>query len=71
MSARLSVASILEESARRYPDKEALVLGDTRLTYQQTWGMARRYAAVLRADGVGPGSRVALPSPAARRMKRS
>jgi long-chain acyl-CoA synthetase len=63
MSARLSVASILAESARRYPDKEALVLGDTRLTYQQTWGMARRYAAVLHRDGVGPGSRVALLLP--------
>jgi long-chain acyl-CoA synthetase len=63
MSARLSLASILAESARRYPDKEALVLGDTRLTYAQVWGMARRYAAVLAADGVGPGSRVALLLP--------
>jgi long-chain acyl-CoA synthetase len=63
MSARISVASILAESARRYPDKEALVLGDTRLTYQQVWGMARRFAAVLRNDGVGPGDRVALLLP--------
>lgn len=63
MSARLSVASILAESARRRPDKEALVLGDTRLTYAQVWGMARRYAAVLARDGVGPGSRVALLLP--------
>jgi long-chain acyl-CoA synthetase len=63
MSARISVASILAESARRYPEKEALVLGDTRLTYAQVWGMARRYAAVLAADGVGPGSRVALLLP--------
>jgi long-chain acyl-CoA synthetase len=63
VSARISVASILAESARRLPDKEALVLGDTRLTYAQTWGMARRYAAVLAADGVGPGSRVAILLP--------
>ena len=63
MSARLSIASILAESARRYPDKDALVLGDTRLTYTQVWGMARRYAAVLAADGIGPGSRVALLLP--------
>ena len=63
MSARLSVASILAESARRFPDKDALVLGDTRLTYAQVWGMARRYAAVLAEDGVGPGSRVALLLP--------
>jgi long-chain acyl-CoA synthetase len=63
MTARLSAASILAESARRYPGKEALVLGDTRLTYAQVWGMARRYAAVLAADGVGPGSRVAVLLP--------
>ncbi len=63
MSARLSMAAILAESARRYPDKDALVLGDTRLTYAQVWGMARRYSAVLAGDGVGPGSRVALLLP--------
>ncbi len=63
MSARISLASILAESARRYPDKDALVIGDTRLTYGQVWGMARRYAAVLAADGIGPGSRVALLLP--------
>ena len=63
MSARLSIASILAESARRFPDKEALVLGDTRLTYAQVWGMARRYAAVLAADGIGPGSRVGILLP--------
>ena len=63
MSARLSVASILAESARRFPDKEALILGDTRLTYQQVWGMARRYAAVLRNDGIAPGDRVTLLLP--------
>lgn len=63
MSARISVASILAESAHRYPDKVAVVLGDTRLTYAQVWGMARRYAAVLANDGIGPGSRVALLLP--------
>ena len=63
MSARLSVASILAESAHRYPDKDALVLGDTRLTYAQVWGMSLRYAAVLAEAGVGPGSRVALLLP--------
>jgi long-chain acyl-CoA synthetase len=63
MSARLSVASILAESARRFPDKEAVILGETRLTYQQVWGMARRYAAVLRNDGIAPGDRVALLLP--------
>lgn len=63
MSARVCVATILAESSRRYPDKIALVMGDTRLTYAQVWGMARRYAAVLAQDGIGPGSRVALLLP--------
>ena len=63
MSARLSIATILAESARRYPDKEALILGDTRLTYRQVWGMTLRYAAVLRQDGIQPGDRVAVLLP--------
>jgi long-chain acyl-CoA synthetase len=63
MTARVSIAAVLADSARRYPDKVALILGDTRLTYDQVWGMARRYAAVLSQDGVGPGSRVALLLP--------
>ncbi|MDO8309532.1 MAG: long-chain fatty acid--CoA ligase [Actinomycetota bacterium] len=63
MSARLSVASILAESARRHPTKVALVLGDVRLDYATVWGMSKRYAAVLAADGIGPGSRVAIMIP--------
>jgi len=63
MSARLSVASILSESARRYPAKDAIVMGDTRLSYAQVWEMSRRYAAVLQEQGIRPGSRVALLLP--------
>ena len=63
MSARLSVASILAESARRHPAKDAIVMGDTRLSYSQVWEMARRYAAVLQDQGIRPGSRVALLLP--------
>ena len=63
MTARISVASVLAESARRYPTKDALVLGPTRLTYAQVWAMSRAYAAVLAEHGVGPGSRVALLLP--------
>ena len=63
MSARLSVASILAESARRYPAKDAIVMGDTRLSYAQVWEMSRRYAAVLQEQGIRPGSRVALLLP--------
>jgi long-chain acyl-CoA synthetase len=56
----LSVATILAESALRYPDRTAVVLGPERVTYAELWEQARRYAAVLRDRGVGPGDKVAL-----------
>jgi long-chain acyl-CoA synthetase len=59
----LTIASILADSALRYPDNDAVVLGDLRLTYAQLWGHAKQYAAVLREKGVGPGDRVALLLP--------
>src|SRR4051812_46465360 len=59
----LSIASILAESAVRFPDNDAVVLGELRLTYSQLWGHAKQYAAVLREHGVGPGDRVALLLP--------
>jgi long-chain acyl-CoA synthetase len=59
----LSIASILAESAVRYPDNNAVVLGDLKITYAQLWGHAKQYAAVLREKGVGPGDKVALLLP--------
>ncbi len=59
----LTLASILAESAQRYPHREAVVMGDTRITFEQLWEETRRYAAVLRDQGVGPGDRVALLMP--------
>jgi long-chain acyl-CoA synthetase len=59
----LTIASILAESAVRYPDNTAVVLGDLRLSYQQLWDHTRQYAAVLRERGVGPGDKVALLLP--------
>ena len=59
----LTIASILAESAVRYPDNTAVVLGDLRLTYAQLWAHAKQYAAVLRDKGVGPGDKVALLLP--------
>ena len=63
MSSRISVASILAESARRYPAHDALVLGDVRISYSVAWEQARRYAAVLRDRGIKPGDRVAILIP--------
>ncbi|MGB8650564.1 MAG: long-chain fatty acid--CoA ligase [Mycobacteriales bacterium] len=59
----LTIASILAESATRFPDNTAVVLGDLRLTYAQLWGHAKQYAAVLRERGIGPGDKVALLLP--------
>ena len=59
----LSVASILAESARRVPEKVAVVEGDQRTTYADLWRDARRCATALAERGLGPGSRVALLAP--------
>lgn len=59
----LTLASILAESALRHPDREAVVLGDTRISYGQLWDETRRYAAVLRDHGIGAGDTVALLMP--------
>ena len=63
----LSLASILAESARRTPEHPAVIertaTGDVAVTYADLWRDARRYAAGLAAQGLGPGSRVALLAP--------
>jgi long-chain acyl-CoA synthetase len=59
----LSVATILAESARRYPDKVAAVQGPQQVTYAELWEQARRYAAVLRDRGIARGDRVGLLIP--------
>ena len=59
----LTIASILADSATRFPDNVAVVLGDLRLTYAQLWAHTKQYAAVLREKGVGPGDKVALLLP--------
>ncbi|WP_327272813.1 long-chain fatty acid--CoA ligase [Streptomyces sp. NBC_01224] len=59
----LSVATVLRESARRYPDRVAVVDSDTRLTYRELWARALGCAGALRASGVRPGDRVAVLLP--------
>ena len=58
-----NLSIFLEDSARRYPDRDALVLGDTRLSYAQVNGMANQVANLLVELGVGRGDRVALTCP--------
>ena len=60
----MSLAMVLSESARTYPDKVAAVLGEERVTYARLWLEARNFAAVLREEyGIGAGDAVALLMP--------
>jgi long-chain acyl-CoA synthetase len=56
----LNLAVVLEDSARRYPDRDAVVLGSTRLTYRQIDATANQVANLLADMGIGPGDNVAL-----------
>ncbi|WP_326770674.1 long-chain fatty acid--CoA ligase (plasmid) [Streptomyces sp. NBC_01591] len=55
-----SMASILADSAARRPAHPAVVYGSEQFSYVQLWDRARRYAATLREQGVGPGDKVSL-----------
>jgi long-chain acyl-CoA synthetase len=53
-----NLSIFLEDSARRYGDRDALVLGGTRLTYTQVNAMANQVANLLVELGVEPKSRL-------------
>ncbi|MEU7616657.1 AMP-binding protein [Micromonospora rifamycinica] len=55
-----SVAAVLADAAVRRPDHPAVIFETENFTYGWLWDQARRYASVLRAEGVRPGDRVAL-----------
>ncbi|HXH77382.1 long-chain fatty acid--CoA ligase [Nocardioides sp.] len=57
------LASLLEQTADAHPDREAVVLGDTRLTYAQVNGAANQVANLLVSRGIQPGDKVALSCP--------
>ena len=58
-----NLAALLEDSARAHPDRVAVVLGDTRLTYAQVDAAASQVANLLVERGVEPGDKVALTCP--------
>src|SRR5579872_7195781 len=63
-SMSLSLALLLAESARKYPDRTAVVLGEERVTYARLWNEARQVAVMLRDEyGVLAGNAVALLMP--------
>lgn len=59
----LSLAAILAEAARRHAARTAIVFEDERIPYRDLWEQARRYAAALASQGVGPDDRVAILMP--------
>ena len=57
---RLSLATVLRESALRHGDSVAAIEDAREATYRELWEEALAHAAVLRELGVRPGDRVAL-----------
>ncbi|QIX25423.1 long-chain fatty acid--CoA ligase [Nocardioides sp. JQ2195] len=59
----MNLASLLDDSARDFADRDAIILGETRLTYAQVNGAANQVANLLVERGVQPGDKVALSCP--------
>ena len=55
-----TLGDVVQRNARHFPNREAVVEGDVRLTHAQVNARANRLAHALRELGVGPGDRVAL-----------
>ncbi|MCK0110750.1 long-chain fatty acid--CoA ligase [Ornithinimicrobium sp. F0845] len=58
-----NLSALLEDSAGQFPTRDAVVLGETRLTYAQVNGAANQVANLLASRGVGAGDKVALTCP--------
>ena len=58
-----NVATLLTDSADRFPDRPVIILDDTRVTYAQLNDLSARAAAMLKAQGITPGDRVAMVMP--------
>lgn len=56
----LNLSVIIEDSARRYPNKDAFVFMDNRMTFAQINGAANQVANGLIAAGIQPGDKVGL-----------
>ena len=67
----LSPLSYLERTARVFPRQVALVHGDLRQTWGETYTRCRRLASALQARGVGVGDTVGLAREAALKLEES
>ncbi len=59
----LTPLSFIARAADVYPDRVAVIHGDTRYSWGQVYQRCRRLASALRARGIGPGDTVAVFSP--------
>jgi long-chain acyl-CoA synthetase len=59
----LNISAVLEDSARNFPDRTAVVLGSARLSYAGIDAAASQVANLLVAKGIAAGDRVALSCP--------
>jgi long-chain acyl-CoA synthetase len=59
----LNLSVVLEDSARKHPTRDAVVFGDTRLSYAQIDGAANQIANLLVSRGIQKGDKVALSCP--------
>ncbi|MBM3288574.1 MAG: long-chain fatty acid--CoA ligase, partial [Candidatus Hydrogenedentes bacterium] len=59
----LNLATLLDESARAYPDKTAIVFDQIRLTYAQVNAMANQFANGLVKAGIRKGDRICVCCP--------
>src|SRR5215218_3685024 len=58
-----NLATLLEDSATKFPDRTAIVLGDTRLSYAELNAFSNMVANLLVSRGIQPGDKVALTCP--------
>ena len=63
METPLTPLELARRARRLYPDREAVVDGDLRLTYAQFFARCDRWSAALQRLGVGKGDRVAYIAP--------
>jgi len=57
---RLLLGEMIVRNARKFPDREAMVFGETRLTYRQFNARVNQLAHALLALGISKGSKVAI-----------
>src|SRR5207237_1146398 len=63
METPLTPLEFARRARKLYPDRVAVIDGDSRRTYAQFLDRCDRWSAVLQKLGIGPGDRVAYLSP--------